>query len=165
MRIFLFLFALQFSPALMAQGECLKSALNRKDCSLRFDSYKFRFWNDKIFLSHQIDRDMHALSDVGDKVEWQFMRLKKLGDRLFIETGLWTVPEPKTEVSSLRWTVYEIEKQNIRDQLTKIIRKRKMGANGKWHLDPELAYSLKLDKNQVVWRVDRESGTLPILNR
>jgi hypothetical protein len=160
MRIFIYISILFLSLASNAQGFCSKKDLSRKDCSLTSGPYKFRFWNDKIFLSHPVERDTQLLSYSGEKVEWVFAKVQKFGSRLFVQVALWAAPEEKTEVSSLYWTVYEIVKEDIQERLTRVIRKRKTMPNGKWNLDPQLPYHLKLDKNQVVWRVDRESGTL-----
>lgn len=162
MRFFLFIFLTTLSLASNAQGFCSKKDLLRKDCSLQSGPYKFRFWNDKIFLSHPVERDTQTLTHSGEKVEWVFVKLQKFGERLFLDVGLWSAPEEKTEVSSLHWSVYEIVKEDIQERLTRVIRKRKTMPNGKWNLDPQLPYHLKLDKNQVIWRVDRESGTLPV---
>jgi hypothetical protein len=160
MRFIVFIFLMTLSLASYAQGFCSKKDLARKDCTLRSDPYKFRFWNDKIFLSHPVERDTQVLSHSDEKVEWVFAKAQKLGPRLFLEVALWSAPEEKTEVSSLYWTVYEIVNEDIQERLSRVIRKRKTMPNGKWNLDPQLPYHLKLDKNQVVWRVDRESGTL-----
>ena len=138
---------------------------------------------DKILLSDGVWRAVDNIP-MDKIVEWQQVRLEKLGSRLFLILSFWDEGAGETKIQNRHWIVSEVTSLNAvvktAVKLNKIVQKRTLqnkdeqssgdqalqNSNDqkskpiKYLMDKAEKIELKSSDGKVVWRVGRETGVI-----
>lgn len=171
LRTALILLLIFIGPWAWASRACEAKSLKLKDCHLKLGEKKLHIWNDKVFLSTNVERDMKPLPK--STRDWAFVRVSQKAGRSFLELGLWQTPQGESAVESLSWLVYEVQNGALVQRLNKVIQKRKKvipQAQGEgavstpfhrteYKVDRKAKYGLSVKNKKIHWRVSQEEGS------
>jgi hypothetical protein len=109
-----------------AEGKavCGKSHLAEKNCPLRGFGLKVQVTESKVNLFDGTSRQLQDFPYPGEAVEWQDVRLKKIGPRLLLEMRLWDTPVGDVPIQSLLWLGYEIKDLHLTKKWAEVLQKR-----------------------------------------
>ena len=161
---FFILLTLGMTNSLWAKDACKKRHLVEKDCYLTLGKNKIQVWRDKIFLNNKGERDTQTLplpsAEIdASSVEWSFVYGYEMKGHFILELGLWQPSQDLSDVETLMWIVYEVQKGSLLQQLKKSIQKRKKLKSGKYKLDRILTHGLVFKNHKTTWYVGRKKGS------
>lgn len=142
------------------EKKCSRRSLQLKNCYLDLDHYSIRIWNQKLSVNNKISRSLTDLPLTGEKVEWVFGQIEKLGGVYFVQWVAWESPSDKSDIQTKIWYVYRLKDENAELILTQPLVKRIKSENSKPKADDEIKYGLRLEKKKPAWFFGKDKGPL-----
>lgn len=138
---------------------CSPRELKLRNCTLKQGSLHIEMQKERLRLNDGVWRNLEDEPLKGD-VEWQKVRLQKIGKRTFIEFWIWDLPKGEAAVSDLVWIVWEIKGVETIARVQDVIQKRTPKVDGKGYiLDKEKAHKIAAGAHGIVkWSSDSLHG-------
>ena len=150
--IFAFLLSSQFSLAYSKKTKCSLTELGLKNCPLSTHGYRFHFLDDKILIHDGVWRAIEKLPLTGKETEWQNIRIRKIGKRVFLEFLIWTEPYGEAQVQNLNWYVSQLMESKLTVLAEKVVQRRNKNFNigePSYFFDNMIPHALKSKKGQA----------------
>lgn len=152
---------LDWTLAKVQATKCGQGSLDRKNCILQRGAHRIQFRDETMNSFDGVHRSLGKIPIVGEKIQWHRIEWKMLAKRQFIEIEIWEAPKTEGELSSLRWFVFEVAGVELKPVLDQTIRRRKkIEGKSNFEMDKLRKYQLFIDKKEVRWKVDFESGVI-----
>ncbi|MCB0343005.1 MAG: hypothetical protein H6626_09840 [Pseudobdellovibrionaceae bacterium] len=146
------------TPGLM--NVCDPHELSTKNCHIQMGTYQLHVREKKIHINNGTWRAVENMPDLGEKVEWAGVQLRKMGQRSFVEVQAWDTPSNEASISSLHWMVFELQGVKWLQKLDKIVQKRRKLQDGQYSYDKKSDFGLRPHSkaNQIHWYMSDEKG-------
>lgn len=165
---------------------CSAKNLKRWDCRLKLSGMVVHVTKERILLSDGVWRAVDNIPMV-KIIEWQQVRLEKLGGRLFLILGFWDEGAGEAKVQVRHWIVSEVTTADgvvkTEVKVRQVVQRRTLRTEGprvpemesetkpeaksdakpeqkKYLTDKAEKIELRSSHGKIVWRVGRETGVI-----
>ncbi|MCB9026939.1 MAG: hypothetical protein H6625_11510 [Bdellovibrionaceae bacterium] len=155
MKLSLLSILLFFSFEVLAyskKSQCSITELSLKNCPLNIYNYRLHFLNDKILIHDGVWRTIEKMPLVGEKTDWEKIKINKIGNKVYVEFYIWTEPFGETEVQSLMWFIHIIDNNKMTQLAVNVVQKRNRdfdSSTKSYKFDKAIAHQLLDKKNEA----------------